>query len=497
MIIDIVLVYAMGKGGLEDVISTTSKELVKRGHTVRIFQAYPPQYMEWCGTLEQIYYYGEKGDLDSEDSLSLSNGYKNILSQLEKPDVILATHAPNLSFICRNAIAQLDIKEPPIISWLHGPPEYFGGQRSLKYSDAHLAISTIIGNSIQENVMEDIPVYYIGNPVNMGDFKRIPRSNNGLKLLYIGRLSEHEKRLSTLFRGLEKLQGKWSLSIIGDGPDRGYLENLSKELDIFHKIDWLGWQRNPWDCVECADVLVLSSDFEGFGLVLVEALGRGIPVISTKCAGPIDIVREHENGWLVTVGDWQGFSETFQQIMDGKKRLPDAEICEKSVEKFRAPNVINKIEQILNYYYRVSLEGENYSSLENYVVKDDLIYKSEIVNLAIQTTIDGIQYLGSSSTSNERDKLVKWFSLDFIEVIENDMDSQVDVELSATVCSPKVTAINYTCTKANVEFVLHNIGQEFGNILDEKVNCSVTLSNQGGIWKIFSLSVSEPLVSLQ
>src|SRR5690606_1238409 len=92
LLIDIVLVYAEGRGGLEDVITTATKGLIEKGHKVRVFQAYPPNKKEWEDTLEEIYYYGTKGSLDSENLQSLAHGYADKLRELGKPDIILATH---------------------------------------------------------------------------------------------------------------------------------------------------------------------------------------------------------------------------------------------------------------------------------------------------------------------------------------------------------------------------------------------------------------------
>lgn len=79
---------------------------------------------------------------------------------------------------------------------------------------------------------------------------------------------------------------------------------MAEELDL--NVDWRGWFDDPWKEIanNGIDYLVLSSKFEGFGMVLAEAISRGIPVISSNCpVGPADIIKPDINGFLYTPGD--------------------------------------------------------------------------------------------------------------------------------------------------------------------------------------------------
>ena len=352
MVIDIVLVFAQGKGGLENVLTTVSNELTKKGHEVRIFQSYKPIYEEWIQTLPHIDYYGINNNLNEDNLETLAQGYKNKIIETKKPDIIIATHAPGLSYICRKATEFLGEDKVPIISWIHSDPEYFGYENLLQYSDAHLAISRYIGEKISNYVNKDSEIYYIGNPANIFSYKPINQSKDKFKYIYIGRLSNHEKRLDVLFNALSLIEDDfdYELDIIGDGPDRTYLENLAIELNIDKKINWRGWMDDPWNNIHSATALILSSDFEGFGMVLVEALGRGIPVIGTDCSGVTDIIKNDENGWIFKKGNYGQLYKILNDIYIGKKILPSEENCKKSVENFESKNVVEKIEIILLKY---------------------------------------------------------------------------------------------------------------------------------------------------
>jgi len=351
MIIDIVLGYAVGRGGLESVLTIVSQELRKLGHHVRLFFCIPPAYSEWEKNLPETYCIdiGHTKSFNGElEVIRYSLGYRKLMEVLGEPDVVIATHEPILSLICNLALCHLGNERPPIVSWLHGPPEAYPEPRLIRYSDSHLAISKSVAEKIKSYVnTEKTPIYYVGNPVEIEGVSRLNRSSENLELLYVGRLDNHQKRLDILFDALNKLSGKWRLKIIGEGQDKVALQNLAIKLGISQNISWLGWKENPWKEVRTASLLLLSSDYEGFGLVLVEALGRGIPVVSTKCEGPDEIIKEGVNGWLYPRGDSQALSKILQNIIDGKIVLPSEEVCIESVKSYSVNSVVRRMEKIL------------------------------------------------------------------------------------------------------------------------------------------------------
>ncbi len=91
-----------------------------------------------------------------------------------------------------------------------------------------------------------------------------------------------------------------NLIIIGEGPERGMLEKLNQQLSVQESVFLPGFVSNPIDYMKKAKVFVMSSRFEGFGMVLLEAMDAGIPVISTNCpSGPAEILESGIFGLLV------------------------------------------------------------------------------------------------------------------------------------------------------------------------------------------------------
>jgi glycosyltransferase involved in cell wall biosynthesis len=141
-------------------------------------------------------------------------------------------------------------------------------------------------------------------------------------ILGVGRLSK-EKDFSTLIRtfALVKEQYPAKLIILGQGEELDRLQALVKELDLANDVAFPGFVANPYAYMKKAKMLVVTSLFEGFGNVLVEAMIAGISVVSTDCGGgPPEILAGGKYGKLAPVGDIQGLAtatiDTLQKPID-------------------------------------------------------------------------------------------------------------------------------------------------------------------------------------
>ena len=127
----------------------------------------------------------------------------------------------------------------------------------------------------------------------------------GSYLVACGRLSA-EKDYPGMLRAyaIARAQGlREPLLILGDGPERSDLEALSRQMGLGSAVGFLGHRANPFPYLKNARCLVLSSVAEGFGLVLLEAMALGVPVISTDCpGGPAEVLGGGEYGLLVPPG---------------------------------------------------------------------------------------------------------------------------------------------------------------------------------------------------
>ncbi|MCA9240570.1 MAG: glycosyltransferase [Planctomycetales bacterium] len=107
------------------------------------------------------------------------------------------------------------------------------------------------------------------------------------------------------------------LILLGEGEEREALANLAAELGVADRVDMPGWVKNPYAYMSRSSLFVLSSRWEGFGLVLAEALACGVPVVSTDCpSGPAEILEGGKHGKLVTPGDAGELSQAISATLD-------------------------------------------------------------------------------------------------------------------------------------------------------------------------------------
>lgn len=140
-------------------------------------------------------------------------------------------------------------------------------------------------------------------------------------VLGVGRLAE-EKDFPTLIRAfaLVKKERPVRLVILGEGEDRSKIESLVRKLGLEKEVALPGFVENPYKYMKRAAVFVLSSRWEGFGNVLVEAMTLGTPVVSTDCpSGPAEILEGGKWGRLVPVGDVGGLARAILGSFDKER----------------------------------------------------------------------------------------------------------------------------------------------------------------------------------
>jgi glycosyltransferase involved in cell wall biosynthesis len=128
-------------------------------------------------------------------------------------------------------------------------------------------------------------------------------------ILALGRLVP-EKGFATLIDAFARLdQPGAKLVILGEGPERAALEQRVLALGLAGRVGMPGYVTEPWAYFARARVCAVSSASESFSNVAVEALAHGLPVVSTDCGGPAEIISRPQEGRLVPVGDVAALSE--------------------------------------------------------------------------------------------------------------------------------------------------------------------------------------------
>ncbi len=134
------------------------------------------------------------------------------------------------------------------------------------------------------------------------------------------------------------------LTIMGDGPELNNIKELANSLGISDKITYTGSYIRSDFAKELAksDCFVLPSRSETFGIVYIEALATGTPVIATRCGGPEDFVNE-ENGMLVDVDDIDGLSGKMQKMLSTVYTYDLEKTSAECISKYSSKNVADQI----------------------------------------------------------------------------------------------------------------------------------------------------------
>jgi len=155
-------------------------------------------------------------------------------------------------------------------------------------------------------------------------------------LIAVGRLHE-QKDLPTLLRTVARVREDRSvrLLILGDGPMRSDVEHAVAELGLTNDVCLLGHRTDVRRYLAHADLMLHTAQWEGFGLVIAEALAEGVPVVSTDCpSGPSEILAGGRYGRLAPVGDDEALARAVLATLDDR---PDAALLVARAREFSPP----------------------------------------------------------------------------------------------------------------------------------------------------------------
>lgn len=137
------------------------------------------------------------------------------------------------------------------------------------------------------------------------------------RILFVGRLTYTDKRVDRLLAVWSRLQeafGEWSLDIVGDGEERAGLERMAEELHL-KRVEFHGWQSDPVSFYDRAAILCMTSSYEGWPLVIVEAQRRGVIPVAFECAAGVREVIEVGGGVLVEPFDLEAYAGALRRLM--------------------------------------------------------------------------------------------------------------------------------------------------------------------------------------
>lgn len=212
------------------------------------------------------------------------------------------------------------------LDWLH------------KFSHHKLRQGTFIYNPVFDDTICALAVEQVNFPTDIKD---------KIVLLTVGRLSEQKDHLTLIkaFGVFKQTHNNALLFVLGTGPLQLMLENYIEENGLSDCVYLMGFQVNPYKWMAKCDVFILSSIYEGFGNVIVEAMALGKTVVSTNCpSGPAEILQDGALGYLCLVNDPVAMSASIEKAL---QKPIDANILQQSATQYAISEIVKKYIEIL------------------------------------------------------------------------------------------------------------------------------------------------------
>ena len=360
-------------GGSGVIATELGKELALRGHKVHfISYALPFRLNRYIDNIVFHEVETTSYPLFEFPLYSLALASKMIeVAEYEELDVLHVHYAiphATSAWLAKQIIkSKKDLK---IITTLHGTDITLVGLEpsflplvkfSIEQSDGVTSVSgflkekTITNYSCRKHI-EVIPNFVdtdIYKPNNKTEFKnRI--APGGEKILVHTSNFRVVKRVTDTIKIFEKVQKEIPsrLVLVGDGPDRSECERLCRQLELCDSVKFLGKQEALVDILAAADLFLIPSQSESFGLAALEAMACGLPVISSSVGGLPELVRHNETGFIAEIGDVNRMAKYAIDLLsnDKKYNLFSNNARKRAVNKFDKSKVIPIYEE---YYKKV------------------------------------------------------------------------------------------------------------------------------------------------
>lgn len=266
-------------------------------------------------------------------------------------------------------------KDIPFITTLHGTDITLVGKDStygcvvtfsINESDAITAVSENLRAETFKSFAIEKEIHVIPNFVdanrfhltNKEHFKKMLAPNGERILAHVSNFRK-VKRVEDVLAVFQKVREKMpsKLLMIGDGPERQTAEDLCRRLDICNDIRFLGKQDQMEEILNIADLFLLPSQYESFGLAALEAMACGVPVISSNAGGLPEINIQGKTGFLAEVGDVDTMAADAMTILGSDESLQQfkenalAHAAEFSIDKI-VPLYENLYEEVAHKKYQ-------------------------------------------------------------------------------------------------------------------------------------------------
>jgi len=365
-------------GGSGVLATELGKALAQKGHLVHFITYQQP--VRLSGFIPNIFYHEvqvptyplfDYPPYETALASTMVDVIKN--NSLDLLHVHYAIPHASAAFMAKQILAK-EGKHIPVITTLHGTDITLVGRDktyapvvafSINQSDSITAVSKNLRDETFKTfcIEKDIEVIY--NFVDVKRFNRKPIdafrkviAPNGERILLHASNFRKIKRVQDVVKVFYEVQKHIpaKLLFVGDGPERSTAEDLARELNISDEIRFVGKQEQMEDILAIADLFLLTSDYESFGLAALEAMAAGVPVVSTNAGGLTEININGETGYVANVGDVMTMSQQSLAILKDDKTLKGfKERAAAHAKKFDIHTIVPQYEKLYEQFLQPAI----------------------------------------------------------------------------------------------------------------------------------------------
>ena len=338
---------SLSGGGAEKVVLTLTRAMQELGNKVTLFVLDKKVHYELSDELLIIYLQSdpkhktkgwfnrqkeaEKLNFLVKEQQNLFGSFDLFLVHLQESyRIVSACNFTPCFYVIHNSLKETLRREKRL-----GPVKYYYLKLALRKLQHQRLITVSHGIRIEIKYLKFIKPFSVQTIYNPFDLKQIealakkPELNlpKDKYIVHVGRFAK-QKRHDILFEALQNVPQEYKLVCLCRASKK--LITLIKKMKLEHRVIVSGFVQNPYTWISHAELLVLSSDYEGLSMVLIEALACGTPVVSTRCPhGPDEIMTGVLSDYLLPCGEPQQLANKINYVLQNDIHVGRAEILQK------------------------------------------------------------------------------------------------------------------------------------------------------------------------
>jgi glycosyltransferase involved in cell wall biosynthesis len=291
----------------------------------------------------------------------------SIISTIAKENKIEVIHSHNWGVFIECALACKRLTKAVMVHTVHGPYiQYDSGWVSyLKKILRHMAERFVARYVCKIVIVSDSIRSYIQSEIGL-PLEKIITVHNGtadsfqdhtdrtigdkIKFITVGRVApiKNHQMMLKAFAKVKQKGKQFELTVVGDGPELKNLQQLALSLEIVDQVKFTGFRKDINEILQVHDVFLLSSDYEGISIALLESMSFSLPAIVTNVGGVPETVINNETAYLVDAGDVDDFADKICFFIDtpSSVRVMGEKAREYFCSEFHENVVINRYQEI-------------------------------------------------------------------------------------------------------------------------------------------------------